>query len=464
MEEKEQIKKDTDDRGQGDHLPRGFVKAEIIKYILSKDGPVPGPDIREYLKKNLNLKNQKNIKDHLEKLRKDHYIEKIPFEKEGYENKWDVKKKENLLNIQTGFTDIQLNNYGKCLDTYLEELVCKKCFSSVLSPQAKELRVQLDISAALFNFCLNNDIKTLYEYADEIYSQGESFDYFNHIQSSTTEFCTRCASQFSVSPNIWLSAYNENVKDSSKLEFYQNPLQSFPNAELSEETFRNVFDETDLFGRNILEWKARFEKEFAIKMANAISQKILSETPAESENPREEILETVCKSILNKVLDEIQVIKKEMPGEEWKFLYIEELSMKISYEIFQKMLKNFPVEFLNISDEEISIVWTEIFKKILQEVLKKMVEMPEEMYRILYEVKLYWHVRQIKSHRILFEHFYHRDIIDKTVSSDEKEFLALMNNLEADHSINREKAIDEFSRDYYKRHKEKTGIPQYLNP
>jgi hypothetical protein len=83
-------------RSQGDHLPPGVVKTEIIRYILSENKAVSEPDIRKHLEKKYGILDKKNIKDHLGKLKEDHCIEKIGPVRDGFENKWDIKKIEDL--------------------------------------------------------------------------------------------------------------------------------------------------------------------------------------------------------------------------------------------------------------------------------------------------------------------------------------------------------------------------------
>ena len=57
------------------------------------------------------------------------------------------------------------------------------------------------------------------------------------------------------------------------------------------------------------------------------------------------------------------------------------------------MFLEIPVEVLKTSDEALE-VWMEVLKKILHEVLKKIVEAPDDMYKKIYEIKLHWYVRQ----------------------------------------------------------------------
>lgn len=93
-------------RSQGQHYKKNEIKIEIIKYILSKNDAVPGSEIRDHLKEKYGIVNKRNIKDHLEKLNKDHCIEKFDLVADDFGNKWDITKFENLKKIKTHYPEI----------------------------------------------------------------------------------------------------------------------------------------------------------------------------------------------------------------------------------------------------------------------------------------------------------------------------------------------------------------------
>jgi hypothetical protein len=61
----------NENRNQGDSLPIGEVKAEIISHLFSKNGAVPKADLIKHLRKKYGIKNPKNIKKHLKDLEND---------------------------------------------------------------------------------------------------------------------------------------------------------------------------------------------------------------------------------------------------------------------------------------------------------------------------------------------------------------------------------------------------------
>lgn len=450
--------KGKDKRNRGNSLGENTVKIEIIKYILSKNDSVPGPEIIKKIKETCNLVDEKNIRVHFKDLQKKHCIEKIPHEP-GLDNKWKIGKIENLQNIRKHYPDLQLNIYEKSLNIILEEQVRKRYLLSVDTTHALELRIQLSLSVSFFDMCLKNDIETLYDKAEEIYQLGEGYDYTKIIKNCTNELYTKYIKQISVSFNIWLAVYNEYANNSLKLELCQKSLKSFQRVEISEEIFLNIFEGIKVIALEApeaSEWKTKFVEEFAVKMAHVISQKMLNETPVESNKTSEESLNKVSRYILKKMLEEIPVLKKEMSAYDCNFFYVEELSTKMSYEIFQKMFLEIPVEVLKTPDEGLK-VWIEVLKKILHEVIKKMVESPRDMYSKIYEIKLHWAIRKKSIDKIMFEHFFHRDIVDSTVSSDEREFMDMLRDLRAkDNKDSKEvnSAIDKFYRGYMKKCRE----------
>jgi len=208
MEKKEKTK-----RGQGKHLPRGVVKAEIIQYILSIDGAVPGPDIRRHLreKPEIGIREKKNIKDHLERLGPEyHCIEKIPFEKEGYENKWDIKKIKNLQSIKNHFSEIQLNRYQKTL-----VIILRESGLSLALFKGFYYYILLLISTSFFDKCIELGIKKLYYRLMKNYQKNKGFLRHQYINA----ILNRC---------------------------YDTYIERNPKSEISNEKFRKIMEQISL--------------------------------------------------------------------------------------------------------------------------------------------------------------------------------------------------------------------------
>ena len=110
------------------------------------------------------------------------------------------------------------------------------------------------------------------------------------------------------------------------------------------------------------------------------------------------------------------------------FIFCREIFAKITYEIFQKMFKEIPVEFLDTP--EMFKILTEILKKILQEVLKK--TQADERYKLLTEILVDRINIGGSIDQIIFKHYFDRDIEDGTISSDEREYMVMRKNLQAD--------------------------------
>ena len=234
-------------------------------------------------------------------------------------NLWNITKIKQLKKIKDTFRDIKLNMHEKSLNIILEEQVRKGYLLGVDSTHARELRVQLSLSVSFFDMCLENEIETLYDKAEEIYQLGEGFDYTKRIKIYTNELYARYITPISVSFNIWIAVYSEYIIDSLRLEVCQNSLKYFPNVEISKETFLNIFKDIKVIAGDAGEWKTRFVEEYSIKMASLMSQKMLNEIALESKKQSEESLEKVSRYVLKKMLEEIPVLKKEMSDQEYKF-------------------------------------------------------------------------------------------------------------------------------------------------
>lgn len=450
-------------RSQGDHLNPRETKMAIIGFILKNDKAVPEPEIRDFLTKNYGMTDQGNIREHLKNLKDSNCVEKILPKKSGLANKWEIKKIENLQEIRVKYPNIQLNKYDKALNIILEEQVRKGGLLHVDATNAQGLRVQLFLSVSFFDMCLKNDIETLYDKACEIYKLGEGFSEDKHIENCISEFYTKYIIPISIKPSIWLTVYNEYINSQLNTDFYQSPLKCSQNVEIgiSEEAFRIILEKMNVW-RTIShdEWKRGFEEEFTTKIVYEILPKMWEGISIKCQKTQDETLNKLPKYILKKILEEIPILGEETSNKEWNLRCMEELSVKLSYEIFQEMLKEISVEFLK-TPEEVLKVWVGTLKKILEEVLKKLVEIPKEMYDKILKITYHWYIRRLTSHEIIFEHFFQRDIVDGNTSSDERDFVVMMKSLQADFvekrmdAFERSNATDKFYRDYYKKCREK---------
>ena len=456
-------------RSRGEHLKKNKVKTEIIRYILSKKDIIPGPEIIKYLRNNFNIVDEKNIRIHLRDLQKQHCIEKIPHEP-GLDNKWKIEKIDNLRNIREHYPDIQLNTYDKSINIVLEEQIRKGYLPSNIHSQ--EFRVQLSLSVSFFNKCLEKDIKTICDTAYKMYQYGEGFEEYKRIQNYIEMLYTNYIQHISVSPKIWLDVYNENINAISEVEIYLNFIKSLPNVEVSEKTFREIFENTDLWRVDLGNGKSRFVEEYAIKMADMINQKMLNKISTESKKWEYDL--KASSYILEKLLADIP---HEMPNVVY-YALLKELSVKISYEIFQKMFKEIPSEFLDIPDNICKIL-TEVLIKIFQRVIQEMQDSPEEiqqyeeemgeyegeieelildMHLILGEIINHQHTIRFSIDQVMFEHYFHIDIEEGIDSDAERKYVVMMRNLQA--KLKKDKvlgskealALDKFYQDYIEKY------------
>lgn len=226
-EEKTKDENKITKRSQGNRLPIGKIKTEIIIYIISQPYAVSGSEIKEYLRIKYNIRDERDIRQHFEDLLKSHCIEKI--KKVGYENKWDITKIKILKNVWHDFSEIKLNKYEKSLNIVLKELGY-----SLDSPNASRLRSELFLSPSFFKMCLENNIEALYALSYKIYKFGEDSDESKIIIKYTNDVYNGFSKEISAKPNIWLAVYSETANDPLKSSFYQNFIKSPPDFEFSE--------------------------------------------------------------------------------------------------------------------------------------------------------------------------------------------------------------------------------------
>jgi hypothetical protein len=196
-------------RHPGDRLPIGKVKNEIIKYILSQPGAVSGPDLKEYLRINFKLTDERNIRKHLKDLLNYRCIEK--FEKVGYDNKWNITRIKSLQNIREHFAEIQLNEYEKSLWVLLFEYGYKKDYN-LLSYDCLKFYIRLLLYPPFFDMCVETRFKSQYSNIWELYLYNRGFE----KNQKTEEYINKC---------------------------YSTYIESNPNSEMGRERFREIMEE-----------------------------------------------------------------------------------------------------------------------------------------------------------------------------------------------------------------------------
>ena len=84
-------------RKRGGHFPPGEIKYKILLYLLDNTNGIDEPTLREFFKNTFNISEPKNIKKHLEDLRKKRCIKKS--EKSGFANHWAINNRQHIANI-----------------------------------------------------------------------------------------------------------------------------------------------------------------------------------------------------------------------------------------------------------------------------------------------------------------------------------------------------------------------------
>lgn len=349
-------------RTRGEHLERHKVKTAIIEFILRSPEAVPEPDIREFLRKKYEIVDQGNIKKHLRDLQTLPYccIEKIP-PKRGFANKWDIKKIENLKSLRFYFPEIPLNRYQKSID-----IVFKERYSDVgFFTYPDEFRTQLLLSSSFFDMCIQTDMLTLYQKAYEMDQLGEGFDRHQRVKKYINEIYTECMKGIPVNSNIWLDIYDECISDSLKSDFLRDALKSSPKPDkISEEEFRKILD-------------------------------IMPFT-----------------------------LSGEESEEKWYQFIVERISNIITLDISAEMLRKTIETGQDIPEKVYDKIFDETYKRIVGLISKEMTsENSEEIYNKITWIKFNQRLCINMMPYIFFEHCFQRDIVDDTVSPEEKEFM-----------------------------------------
>jgi|GEM_PF-6883943 len=89
---------------RGKHNKPKETKKRILKYLLSRLDTVEEPQIRNYLKEEYDISDQKSIKKHLEELRERGCIKKS--QEEGLANIWSIEFPENVFKIVDEYAEL----------------------------------------------------------------------------------------------------------------------------------------------------------------------------------------------------------------------------------------------------------------------------------------------------------------------------------------------------------------------
>lgn len=269
-------------RNPGESLPIGKVKAEIILYILSKNGAVPVTDLIKHLKEKYGIRNKKNIRKHLEDLENDHCIEKIDPIRDGFENKWDITKREHLKNIkektekENCFREIKLNTYEKAVNVTRDEV------SPIIGPmRQKESFILLALSDSYFTECLITDVDTLYAQASELYLLGKDKHEEKEIEIK----------------DLYIKQLINEVHTKSIRRIQKNS-KYYSGIEISEELFEKILD-------NILfPWEKASHGTEVEAIVKELSEKLSGEISTQtSEKMHEEMIQKIAEEIFEKLME-----------------------------------------------------------------------------------------------------------------------------------------------------------------
>lgn len=188
---------------RGDHYKQNETKRKIIDFVLDYPGGVEEPRLREYLKDALNISEQKNIKIHLEYLRKKGCLEKT--ERTGFANKWVVKDAKNLMNISQLFGEsflpvLQQKEYTTTLITTLffdmekmNDPEFRKTHNELFGDLFNKFKFMLKYSPTFFNYVIHLSISgDFYDGAERLFLADTGFAFSDNgyllVDRSITDY------------------------------------------------------------------------------------------------------------------------------------------------------------------------------------------------------------------------------------------------------------------------------------
>jgi len=210
-------------------------------------------------------------------------------------------------------------------------------------------------------------------------------------------------------PNVWLVIYKEYISDSLKSEICRKSLKFSEDIEMSEETFQKIVEEV-------------------------LTMQIREISPKE-----------LCRIMLS------------------------EISNGMSCEIIdQKMFKEMHIELLKIPKEILAEQLAKVLEKMSEEIFNRIAveENWKEHYHELLQLIACKQKNHLLSLDIIFDHCLQRDIVEGTVSPEEKEFVyeeeKVFDRVVAEldkNLIPAVKVYDNFLIEYFEKCKEKVRIP-----
>ena len=172
----------------------------------------------------------------------------------------------------------------------------------------------------------------------------------------------------------------------------------------------------------------------------------------------------ISKETFERMLKEIPLSMEDKSHEEQTNRIIKELSIKISNEIIPKMMKQIHKKSPEMPNEELNKMPQNILNKTSEEIFKKIMEgLPEILSDKIIRIKYYHEINTGVTSDLIFNHCFQRDVMDGASSPEEREFVHKINELI---SIHKEKdpttglkELDKLYSDYFEKFQEKIISP-----
>lgn len=150
-------------RQRGEHEKPGIIKKSILSYLINYKNGIDEPTLRDYIKANERISENKTIKKHLDDLLKDNCLFKT--ENRGKANHWIINDIEHLQNIYKKYPEmLQL-----LIDSPLSfDLILPLCFFKPKSEDKILLRSGLRVPS-FYKLVLNNNIEDFYKRASMVH-------------------------------------------------------------------------------------------------------------------------------------------------------------------------------------------------------------------------------------------------------------------------------------------------------
>lgn len=388
------------------------IKPDIITLVLESDGPIEESQIRKQLGKD-----QGNINRHLHDLKELGCIE-INTCKKNFRNcnYWDISSLRNLKIVGKKFYRIPSNVYDKALD-----LMLKSHGYDSNTLYALKLRIEWIVSYSFFDICLENNDETLNAKGHEMERLDEGFEDYKRLDASIDKVYIEYIKPISINSNIWLNVYDRSINDSLKLQINQGLLKRSFDVEISKDIFRKVLEGMRVFG--LMDSREEW------------SRRIFREPPGKLYTIPAEKLSKILEEAIEKIAEKIKRFDEENFENIGNNRLAEEISAKISYAMFLELLDKIPEEFLDMPEETIEEILEWVFMKIFYEIYKKVMEIPNELFRNMAEI--WWHQieSRVKIPDRIFKYCVYRDIDRGVVNPLAKEFLLKLKELEASHKV-----------------------------